>query len=112
MKRNQDAEKAFFEALSVNRKLAATDPKTYSKEVATTLNNLAAFYGDIDRTNDAKTCCDEAEQILGPMVSVDPQVSDELLAKGLWTRALLSERLGEPGGKAFQFDRRALDAAA
>jgi hypothetical protein len=45
-------------------------------------------------------------------VSVDPQVSGELLAKGLWTRALLSERLGESAAEACQFARRALDAAA
>jgi len=112
MKQNEDAEKAYLDALSIRRTLAIADPKGHSVGIATALNNLAAFYCDIGRTSDAKACCDEAELLLEPLVKSAPETCGELLAKLLWTRALLSEQLDELNSEACDFARRALAVAA
>jgi hypothetical protein len=88
----------------------AADPAA-SIDLASTLNNIAAFYSDINRLIDAKGSCDEAEKILEPLSKFSPQTAGELLAKVLWTRALLAKPLGEPIADACGFARRALNAA-
>ena len=110
-KRDQQAENAYLDALSIGRGLAAGDPEKYCPALGRTLNNLAAFYDQVDKVIEAKACCDEAESILTPMANAENPGCAELLAKVLWTRALISRRLGEPATEACVYARRAMTFA-
>src|SRR5262249_43912821 len=110
MKRPEDAEKAYRAAMDIDRARGASDTGT-SMDLAATLNNAAAFYIDNGRPGDAKNCCDEAATILEPLSKVSPQTAGELLAKVLWSRALLGKPLGESMADGCGFARRALTLA-
>jgi tetratricopeptide (TPR) repeat protein len=80
-----DAEKAYPEALSIDRDLAARDPGAYRADVASTLSNLGILYGNTGRMADAKQAYTEALSIYDNLAVNHPKVYD-ILIKSLTTR--------------------------
>jgi tetratricopeptide (TPR) repeat protein len=107
--RMQEAERAYGEALDLRRKLAEANPDAYLPNVATTLNNLAYLLLSDGRREEAGAHASEAMGILDPLWRANPALHGNLLARVLWTRALVAEARSEP--EACGFARRGLEAA-
>jgi tetratricopeptide (TPR) repeat protein len=54
LKRFDDAEKAYLEALNINKKLADKNPDVYLPGLADTQNNLKSLYLMLERFDDAE----------------------------------------------------------
>jgi tetratricopeptide (TPR) repeat protein len=62
----------YEEALSLYRVLAAENPRTYSSDVATTLNNLANLHSDKNEFDKALNCYEEALSIRRALAAENP----------------------------------------
>jgi tetratricopeptide (TPR) repeat protein len=109
--RMNQAEWAHTEALGIRRKLAQANPDAFLPCVSTTLNNLACFCFSAGRIPEAETHASGAESILDPFWQANPELHGNLMAKILWTRALVSEASQQPAAEACALARRALAAA-
>ena len=106
----QEAKHAYDKALAIRRKLAEANPDAYLPDVARTLNNLGFFHYSDGRFGEAKAQVSEAESILDLFWQANPEVHGDLMARILWTHALVREATKEPV-EACAFARRALAAA-
>ena len=87
-----DADKAFSEALTIFRDLAAHDPGAYRPDVATTLNNLGLLYSDTGRLADAGRAYSEALTIYRDLPPNNPAYASRI--------ASLTKLLAELRGKS------------
>jgi tetratricopeptide (TPR) repeat protein len=109
--RIKEAEQAYAEALTIRRKLAEANPDAYLPYVAIALNNLAYFHYSGGRLGEAGAQASKAEEILDPLWRANPELHGNLMAKTLWTRALISEASKRPVAEACALARRAFAAA-
>jgi SNF2 family DNA or RNA helicase/tetratricopeptide (TPR) repeat protein len=87
-----DADKAYSEALTIYRDLAAHDPGAYRPDVAATLNNLGLLYRDTGRCADADKTYSEALTIYRSLLPSNPVYASRI--------ASLTEALAELRGKS------------
>ena len=72
LKRFEEAEKAYNEALEIYKKLAAKSPDAYLPYVATTQNNLAILYRNLNRFEEAEKAYNEALEIHKKLAAKSP----------------------------------------
>jgi tetratricopeptide (TPR) repeat protein len=108
--RMSQAETAYSEALAIRRKLADANPGAYLPDVAMTLNNLAFLQFSEGSVEAAEASASEAIEILEPLWQANPELHGNLMARILWTRALIEEAAGKTA-EACALARRGLAAA-
>jgi len=79
----EQAESAGTEALAIHRKLAETDPDTYTPGVAYQLNNLAVLYSKGHQFKKAETTINEAVTLRRKLAETDPDEYTSALAASL-----------------------------
>jgi tetratricopeptide (TPR) repeat protein len=87
--RLDDADKAYSEALTIFRDLAAHDPGVYRPIVAATLNNLGNLYRHTGRLDDADKAYSEALTIFRDLAAHDPGVYRPDVATALTSLGVL-----------------------
>jgi tetratricopeptide (TPR) repeat protein len=83
MMRLAEAETAFKEAAGILRELAAQNPVAYRPDLAQTLSNLGAFYGETQRFAEAETAFKEAALIRRELAAQNPAAYRPELAQTL-----------------------------
>jgi len=89
MKRPNEAEQFYREALGIRRTLAQTNVDAYLPDVATTLNNLANIHRAMRRSEEAEQSYTESLAILGNLASANPKLYLPKLAGTLHNQAML-----------------------
>jgi hypothetical protein len=80
-------------------------------DVAATLNNFAYLYCSTERIEKAEVQIAEAECILDPFWQQNLELHSDLMARIIWTEALVSEARENPAAETCALARRALAAA-
>jgi hypothetical protein len=75
------------------------------------MNNLAYHYLSTERIKEAETHLSEAEGVLNSLWQANPELLGNIMAKILWTRALVSEAQKNPADAPCALARRALATA-
>jgi CHAT domain-containing protein len=73
LKRLEEAEGAYREALGIYRRLADKEPQVYEPDVAMTLNNLGGVLDDLRRFKEAEGAYREALEIYRRLAKFEPQ---------------------------------------
>jgi nephrocystin-3 len=74
LRRFEEAEEAYREALEIRRRLAEKEPQVYEPDVAMTLNNLGLVLSDLRRLEEAEGAFREALGIYRRLADKEPQV--------------------------------------
>ncbi len=93
LNRADDAEREYKEALSIRRRLAATNPDRYDSDVANTLTNLANLHSDLNRHDEAEGEYVEALSIRRRLAATNPDRYDSDVANTLTNLAILHSDL-------------------
>ncbi|MFC8339838.1 tetratricopeptide repeat protein, partial [Streptomyces rubiginosohelvolus] len=71
------------EAVKIRRTLANSHPDAYLPDLATALNNLAAYLGEVGRHDEGLAAAQEAAEIRRTLADANPSTFGQALQKSL-----------------------------
>jgi hypothetical protein len=100
-----------LEARAIHRRLASDDSSAPSFGHALLIGNLANFYEENGRVDEALEACIEAEAMMESLWKMSPAALADLLAATLWMHARLLKANNEPMDRCRVLGERALGVA-